>query len=580
MLVVSSAGALDRNAWTFTKYDVKATVIPEQSAIDVTGEITVRNDSTQPQTNVALQISSSLSWASISVGDTQPSWLTHPYTSDIDHTGSLTEAVVTLAKPLAPKESVTFNVHYGGTIKRDSTRLTRIGTPENVALRSDWDEISPTFTAVRGIGYVTWYPVSIEAANLSKGDEVFDALAGWKARERGSKLKLHIGVDASTHVLLSRAPVTSCRASGPSQLVNVGCFAEGELEADSIPTFVLGALNPIDREHLTVYASADHTSVARDYVVAAEKAQSTLAGWFGSPKRKAVIVELADADALPFEADEYLFTPLNPKIPPLALEVALARTMAHASFVSPRPWISEGLATFSQALIREQQQGRKAGLAYLSQFVNALAVAESQAKSTMQANESSSKQQLPAIGPQPLTQTHDELFYRTKAAFVWAMLRDIVGDDGIRTFLSRYKPEDDHEPSYAQKLLENSGTTRVDLERFFDTWVYADKGLADLRVSSAYAREIISTLPGETRRNFLVTVQVENAGDTWVRTPVIVRAGQRETAQQIVSLEPHSKAVVRITFPGVPEDVVINDGSIPEVDLSDNRVTVQVSASK
>lgn len=573
LLVVSFVGAhaLDRSAITFTRYDLRASIVPEQHSIDVNGVVTVRNDSAQPQSNIALQISSSLTWAQIAIGDENPSWLTHPYTSDIDHTGALTEAVITLDKPLQPKESLEIRVHYGGTISRDATRLTRIGTPNEVALRSDWDQIGSTFTAVRGIGYVTWYPISMDAASFAKGDEVFNAIAAWKEREGGTNLNVCFASQAAgakpsdwtsnglNRGYTSSAPEDYCRT----------------FLTNTTASFVVGALQANDRANLTVYAAADHTSVARDYIIAAEKAETTLAQWFGAPRRKAVIVELADPDALPFEDGEYLFTPIKPA-PPLALEVALARVMTHAHFDSPRPWIREGLAAFSQALVREQQQGRKAGLAYLNQFVNALAVAEDQARSNMQAGESSSKTALPAIGAQPLTQTHDEIFYRTKAAFVWWMLRDMVGDDALKTFLSRYNAEADKDPSYAQKLLENAGSTHRDLEAFFDSWVYADRGLPELSVTSAYGRKLLNSAE-EKRVNNLVTISVENSSAVWVEVPVLVRAGSEERVMRLV-VEPHSKAVARLNFPGAPEDAIVNDGSVPEADVSDNGRRIQVSA--
>ena len=47
-------------------------------------------------------------------------WLSDSYTSDIDHTGSLSEAIVTLPKELAPGHSVTLDIQYGGTITPDA----------------------------------------------------------------------------------------------------------------------------------------------------------------------------------------------------------------------------------------------------------------------------------------------------------------------------------------------------------------------------------------------------------------------------------------------------------------------------
>ena len=46
------------------------------------------------------------------------------------------------------------DVGYEGVIPLDVTRLTRIGVPEDKAKHTEWDQISKSFTAVRGIGYV------------------------------------------------------------------------------------------------------------------------------------------------------------------------------------------------------------------------------------------------------------------------------------------------------------------------------------------------------------------------------------------------------------------------------------------
>ena len=74
----------------------------------------------------------------------------------------------------------------------DATRLTRMGAPDDVAARNDWDQISDAFTAVRGLGYVVWYPVAIEAVSMSEGNAVFDAIAAWKHRQARSEFDARI----------------------------------------------------------------------------------------------------------------------------------------------------------------------------------------------------------------------------------------------------------------------------------------------------------------------------------------------------------------------------------------------------
>ncbi|HTV65520.1 MAG TPA: hypothetical protein VMD98_07950, partial [Bryocella sp.] len=90
----NSVFALDRDAFTITKYQLEAQVDRNSHVMAVTGTITLHNDSKAPQKVVALQVTSSFSWNSITLADKPVQWLAENYTSDIDHTGSLTEAIV------------------------------------------------------------------------------------------------------------------------------------------------------------------------------------------------------------------------------------------------------------------------------------------------------------------------------------------------------------------------------------------------------------------------------------------------------------------------------------------------------
>ncbi|MGZ5141481.1 MAG: hypothetical protein ACXWCX_27095, partial [Burkholderiales bacterium] len=138
---VVKAFSLDREAFSFRNYDLNLQLEPEQHRLGVRGKITLRNDSTAPQKVVVLQISSSLDWRSIRVADKPVQYVTQPYTSDIDHTGALSEAIVTLPQAVAPHATVELEIAYEGLITLDATRLTRIGAPEEAAHNSDWDQI-------------------------------------------------------------------------------------------------------------------------------------------------------------------------------------------------------------------------------------------------------------------------------------------------------------------------------------------------------------------------------------------------------------------------------------------------------
>src|SRR5215469_4189309 len=151
---VSSACALDRQAFTVTHYQLDVQIDRPSHVMAVTGRLTLRNDSKVPQKNLALQISSSFGWNGIAINNAPAEWIGDDYTSDVDHTGKLSEAIVTLPANVLPGGMTTLDVQFGGAVIPDSTRLTRMGAPADVALRNDWDHVSSTFTAIRGLGYV------------------------------------------------------------------------------------------------------------------------------------------------------------------------------------------------------------------------------------------------------------------------------------------------------------------------------------------------------------------------------------------------------------------------------------------
>ena len=138
-----------------------------------------------------------LDWRSIKQGDRQLQFVRQPLTSDIDHTGGLSEAIVTLPQEIAPGATAALEIGYEGVILLDATRLIRIGAPEDSAKSTDWDQIDSTFTGVRGIGHVAWYPIATEVANLSEGDSLFETLERWKRRETGATAQLKITVSTA-----------------------------------------------------------------------------------------------------------------------------------------------------------------------------------------------------------------------------------------------------------------------------------------------------------------------------------------------------------------------------------------------
>ena len=306
--------ALDREAFTFTNYDLDVRVEPEQQRLGVRGRITLRNDSTTPQNDVALQISSTLDWKSIQIAGKAVRFVSHEYTSDIDHTGSLSEAVVTLPREVPPQGTVDLDIGYEGIIPLDVTRLTRIGVPDERAKHSDWDRIGKSFTAVRGIGYVVWYPVATESANLSEGNSVFDTVGKWKSREQSSSVKINLCFFGSK----SAMPVAVMNDTGSKGGAggSLGGATAGDKTAcgthiyqplgQTVPLFAGANYSKLDRAATSFRYLPEHKTGVDNYALAADLASPLVTDWFGALKANVQVVDLPDSDALPFESGTML----------------------------------------------------------------------------------------------------------------------------------------------------------------------------------------------------------------------------------------------------------------------------------
>jgi len=551
-----SAHALDRQAFTITQYSLNAHLDPATGGFAVEGVLELRNDSTAPQRNLVLQISSTLEWKTITAGGKDVQWLAQPYISDIDHTGALSEAIVTLPAPVPPGGTVALGASYAGTIPADTTRLERIGVPAEVAGRSDWDRISASFTAVRGLGYVAWYPVAMDSANLSNGSEVFDAIAAWKQRHAASTMAVIFWSEAAGALEANtvRENVIAQLSSSEKGMLLGGYRWKGL--GRTVPTFAFGDYQERVGGGLTVAYLPGTESAAADYARVAGAGEGLAFQWFGRPKGNLTLVDLGDAEAQPYESGTWLFTPLKPT-DSLSLELTFAHQWTHAALESPRLWFYEGAASFAQALERERQNGRQAALDYMAAHLPALQAAEAAAASPSAAG---------APAGQSLVVASDGIFYRTKAMYVFWMLRELVGDQALQRAFQSYRAADDKEPSYFQRLLE--AQSHKSLEWFFDDWVYRDRGLADLRIAAVYPRPTL-------RGSYTVTVTVENLGGAAAEAPVVVKGEGGEVVER-VQVAGHGKAVLHITVPSKPLEARVNDGSVPESDTKNNSMAIIV----
>ncbi|HVO81762.1 MAG TPA: hypothetical protein VMT28_13585 [Terriglobales bacterium] len=550
--------ALDREAFTFTNYELDVRVEPEQQRLAVRGKITLRNDSSSPQKNLFLQISSSLSWRSLQVSGKPVQFVSQTYLSDIDHTGAVSEAIVTLPQSVPTHGDVEVEVGYEGTIPPDITRLTGIGVPEEIAKHSDWDQIG-AFTAVRGMGYVLWYPVATESADIGQGNDLFETLGRWKEKESDSQMRVHL-CSTTFPALMNDASGPATPLSKDQSSPNCGDHSFAPL-GRIVPTFVLADFSLLDRPAVNIRYLPNHKAVAEDYALAAELAAPFVTEWFGAPRKKAETVELSDSEAAPFESGNMLLTPLNPSADARLMQMTAVHQLTHAAFPSARAWIYEGLAHFAQAEYRERQSGRQAAIDFMGQQRTALANAE---------NTIAAERDAKSAANESLINTSLEELSRSKAMYVWWMLRDMVGEAALKKALAAYHAEEDKAPSYVQRLIE--AQSKRDLEWFFDDWVYRDRGLPDLRVESVFPRAIVGG-------GYMVTVSVQNLGQAGAEVPVTLRVEGGEISKRLL-VPAKSKAAIRIEAPTAPQEVVVNDGSVPERDMENNVFKVQAATPR
>ena len=294
----------------------------------------------------------------------------------------------------------------------------------------------------------------------------------------------------------------------------------------------------------------DHYDAVPSYAAAAVKVKPLLKDWFGA--EPLTMLNIIDKDGQPFEDDSLLVAPVR-AIDPDLLAPSLLHSLTHAWFRSSHVWLDEGVPQFMSLVWAEHNAGRDAALKQLQDKVNTLALAEP----------------APSEGAAPegqsLIRATDEVYYRTKASAVLWMLRSIVGDAALKNALQTYRHagKDDEDPEAFQRVLEAS--SKRDLRWFFDDWVYRDRGLPDLSIVNVTPR--LMETKTDKGVSFLVAVDVRNDGDAAAEVPVTVRSGDLTITERL-RIAGKSDASTRILFGGTPEEVIVNDGSVPEMTAS------------
>lgn len=595
----------ERSALTFTAYDLDVHLAPAKAGISVRAGLTIRNDSASPMNRLILQISSSLHWDAITARTSSaPSRLiftSRLSATDADHTGQMSEAVLTLLQPLPPGGSLNLTALYSGTISPSSERLQRIGAPVDQGLASDWDAVATPDpdgqtggTALRGFGNVLWYPVSAPPIFLGEGSKFFQMVGATKLRQSPATVRLRVAVE-----YLGDPPDAAFFCGRREQLMATSDIPNlPAAETPGIAT-ALFAAQPLGFRTLSLFITAGaatdtgtpansnliaavtgHFDALPAYSAAASQIEPLLTDWLGT--RPLTPLTILDHPGQPFEEDALLVRPMR-AVDPATLVPSLVHSLTHAWIHSNYAWIDEGLAQFASLLWIERTAGRPAALTQLEDGAHSLALFEpanpngSNLTSNSSSPEASSSSNPPdeatlssapaSVSPagSSLADATGEVFYRTKAAAVWWMLRTLVGDGALKQSLQAYRLDAklDRNPTGLEHTLERF--CHQDLRWFFNDWVYRDRGLPDL--------SIVSVTPSQLEMHngqpaaWLVAVVIRNDGYAEANVPVTVRSGTSLETRR-VRIPGQSSASTRIVFAGTPDQVQVNDGGVPETQAS------------
>jgi hypothetical protein len=651
-----------RSAILFTAYDLDAHITPATASLLMRARLTLRNISAGPLPHIALQISSSLKWENITLNGQQLPLAQQPLDTDADHTGKVSEAILTLPQPLAPGASITLDTLYSGTIPQDATRLERIGATAAQALDTDWDAIGDTAltsssdssssdspstdnpitlnTALRGFGNVLWYPVSSPPLFLGDGAKLFQAVAAIKAAGSTATIRLRLAVGyhgdppTAAYFCGRRQPFTAL-PDDPDAPTSTGAGIATAAFPPSPIGFRVPSLFLIERPETLLApvpepesTSADNaasspssptgvssqpeaapSAALADRLAASPDAPSLLAvettddaplpslaltaqtiapllqKWFGPQPLSALTI--LDHTGQPFEDGPLLVAPLTS----LAAETsapALVHSLTHAWVQTGQPWFDEGLAQFMSLLWTEQQQGRTAAIAQLTDLMQPVALAEptilpppntpnptnlsSRPESAQSHRDDAAERPASSSATtagEPLITSASDLFYRRKAAAVWWMLRAITGDQPLAAAFTDWRVQPvSHATPLAQAtafehLLEKSSNQNLDW--FFNDWVFRDRGLPDLTIAAVEPRQLPAGAGHDS--GWLVAVTIRNEGAAVAEVPVVIRSGTFSTTKRL-RIAGFSTTTDRVLVEAQPTEVLVNDGTTPELRTS------------
>ncbi|MGA8044120.1 MAG: hypothetical protein WCA37_15085, partial [Terracidiphilus sp.] len=357
-------------------------------------------------------------------------------------------------------------------------------------------------------------------------------------------------------------------ASVPLAIVSKGGFgpasdgvATAEFETAQIgfeaPSLFVAARKAHAGPDFTAWTLPDNEVAVQAWSEAASTVAPFLADWLGkAPRTQLTLLDLPDPDDTPFETGSLLAASLHESSAD-ELEGALVHALTHAWMPSPRAWVREGVATFMGTLWVEKRHGRDNALGVLEASRSALALEEPSSP-----GESSGQPLALAIAP---------IYYRTKAAYIFWMLRDLIGDDALRQVFRDYAPQQDTPLAISLSARPGAGTLEDLLRKaaatagkdrgwFFADWIDADKGLPDLSLGDVFFE------PAQAG-TWLVAINASNAGYAGAEVPVTAHAGKTTVTDRVL-IPARGRIVHRMLLMAKPAQVELNDGVVPEVQAS------------
>lgn len=620
----------ERSSVELTGRDLDLHLNSHTGLAEIRAQLLVRNAGPQPLQEVPLRISGALRWESVRAGGVAGALPVqqHLLPDDLDHTGTANEVVVELPTPLPPGQSVSLDLYYGGRLTASAQRLLAMGAPAGRAALTDWDTVTDTFTGLRGLGSVLWYPVSGQPALLREGDAVTRAVESSRTRDAGSRFHLRLALEYSGSRPDAAFFCGERQGFEPAKPEGSGDsgFVTAEWTLDPLgshtPSLFVAGGAPQEAAGGLLRVVTDRADTAAAAGEAAARIRPMLAEWLGAAPRSSLdIIDLPIPGASGFADGSLLVAPLT-TAPAAVLAPSLVQPLAAAWLPVniASPWLHDGIPAFLQAVWIERTAGRDAALAGLAASFTAL-----RAQAAPSPGFSSSQPVDTAVpaGP-PLTTCADPLCARTRAAYVFEMLRGMLGDSALQQAISGWAVEESRsgmrspaeEAAQMERLLQQVAGTR-NLTWFFRDWIDADHGLPELTIVTVAPRRVERSSPtnylpearkpvagpigaepvaptdprdmserdqaalaaadggamGPAPGSWLVAVEVQNNGSADAEVPVTVRSGGLTNTLPL-HIAGHSRATIRVPFEAEPQEVTVNDGSVPEVRTSTHRRSI------